>query len=148
MYFSEEVLKNIENTIGFYKPECGGIIAMDQDGVISDYYFDVNAGYGKASYIPSRLNLQNHIRENWSSQKLQFCGVVHSHPFCNTCEPSHIDIKMAVKIMATNNMDKFYLLMVQGHEMKLYYVTNNDFKSCFCQEEKIEIQKKSHEHKR
>lgn len=142
MYFSVEVLKNIENTIGFFKPECGGIIAMDQEGVISDYYFDAYAGVGKASYIPSRLNLQNYIRENWSSQKLQFCGVVHSHPFCNTCEPSYIDIKMAVKIMVINNMDKFYLLMVQGHKMKLYCLTNDDLAQHSCQEEKIEIWKK------
>ena len=142
MYFSREVLKNIEDTIGFFKPECGGIIAMDQDGVIVDYYFDVNAGTGKASYIPSRLNLQNYIRDNWSSEKLQFCGVVHSHPFCNTCEPSCIDVDMAIKIMGINNMEIFYLLMIQGRKMRLYYVRNDDSTQCSCKEEKIEIYRK------
>lgn len=140
MYFSGEVLKKIESTIGCLKPECGGIIAKNQDGIISDFYFDDDAGFGKASYVPSRISIQNHVRENWNSPSLQFCGVVHSHPLCNKCEPSYIDIKMASKIMTINNMDKFYLLMVMGHEMKLYCVTHDKNQEQYiCEKEKIEI---------
>ncbi len=139
MCFSREVLKKIENTIGYLEPECGGIIAMDQNGIITDFYFDVDAGFGKASYVPSRISIQNHVRRNWNLPNLQFCGVVHSHPLCNTCEPSYIDIKMALKIMNINNMEKFYLLMVMGREMKLYRVTHdNSYEHGSCEEEKIE----------
>ncbi len=140
MYFSKEVLKTIKSTIGYLEPECGGIIAMNQDGIISDFYFDVDAGCGKSSYIPCRNTIQNHVRKNWNFPNLQFCGVVHSHPLCNTCEPSYIDIKMALKIMTINNIHKFYLLMVMGSEMKLYCVMyDNNQLNCSCKEEKIEI---------
>ncbi|MDO5148895.1 MAG: hypothetical protein Q4D76_05815 [Oscillospiraceae bacterium] len=140
MHFSKDVLTEIENTIGALKPECGGIIAMNQDGIISDFYFDIDAGSGKASYVPSRLTIQNYVRKNWSLPNRQFCGVVHSHPLCNTCEPSYIDINMALKIMSINKMEKFYLLLVLGSEMKLFCVTkeeNEEQSSCI--EEKIEI---------
>ena len=71
---------------------------------------------------------------------LKFCGVVHSHPLCNTCEPSYIDIDMALKIMTINNMDKFYLLMVKGSEIRLYCVTNpNSQRKPSCVEEEIEV---------
>lgn len=140
MYFSKKVIMEIENTIGRLKPECGGIIAMNQNGIISDYYFDVDAGFGKASYVPSRLPIQNYVRKNWNLPNRQFCGVVHSHPLCNTCEPSYIDINMALNIMTINKMNKFYLLMVLGNEMKLYSVTNEGNKEqSSCTEEKIEI---------
>lgn len=138
MYFSREVYKKIQSTIGNLEPECGGIIAMNQDGIISDYYFDADAGFGKASYIPSRISLQDYIRDNWSSPKLRFCGVVHSHPLCNTCEPSYIDIKMALKIMTINSISEFHLLMVKGHEVKMYCITNEN-NQYSCEEEKIEI---------
>ena len=140
MYFLREVFKKIESTIGYLEPECGGIIAMNHNGIISDFYFDVDAGFGKASYVPSRISIQNHVRSNWNLPNLQFCGVVHSHPLCNTCNPSYVDIKMALKIMTINNMDKFYLLMVRGHEMKLYCITHdNNQEHCSCEEEKIKI---------
>lgn len=140
MYFLRDVLRKIENTIGYLKPECGGIIAMDQDGVISDFYFDAEAGFGKASYIPSRLSIQKYVRENWSLPDRQFCGIVHSHPLCNICEPSYIDINMALKIMTVNKMKNLYLLMVLGSEMKLYCVTNEDnSEQSSCTEKKIEV---------
>ncbi len=139
MYFSKEVITEIENTIGCLKPECGGIIAMNQNGIISDYYFDSDAGSGKASYIPSRITIQEYVRAHWLPPSKRFCGVVHSHPLCNTCEPSYIDINMALKIMTINKMDKFYLLMVWGSEMKLYCVTNKNNQTRNCCEETIEI---------
>jgi len=140
MYFSKEVIKKIESTIGFFKPECGGIIAKNQNNIISDFYYDNDAGFGKASYVPSRIPIQNHVRENWNLPNLQFCGIVHSHPLCNKCEPSYIDIKMASKIMAINNMNEFYLFMVMGREMKLYCVTcDNNQEQYLCKKEKIEI---------
>lgn len=140
MFILKEVYKQIENTIGQLKPECGGIIAMDKDGIISDFYFDDDAGFGKRSYIPTRSKIQYHIQKNWNSESLQFCGVVHSHPLCNICEPSYIDISMAWKIMTINNMEKFYLLMVKGSEVRIFFITNeNNNDQAPCKEEKLEI---------
>lgn len=48
------------------------------------------------------------------------------------------DIDMAFKIMTVNNMDKFYLLMVKGDEIRLYCVMNNN-KQALCKEELIEL---------
>lgn len=126
MYISKKVYTEIKSTIGYLKPECGGIIAVDQNNRISDFYFDADAGYGKISYVPSRIILQNYIRKFWQEKNLQFCGIVHSHPLCNACVPSSIDIKMARKIMAANHMEKLYLLMVKGSEIKLYCVMNEN----------------------
>ena len=55
MYISPKVLTEIMDTIGRQKPECGGILAADQNGGIADYYFDADAGVGNATYIPSRI---------------------------------------------------------------------------------------------
>lgn len=45
---------------------------------------------------------------------------------------------MALKNMTINNMNKFYLLIVMGREMKLYRITHdNNQGHCFCEEEKI-----------
>lgn len=140
MYILREVYRQIRSTIGNLEPECGGIIAMDQDGIISDFYFDIDAGFGKVSYVPSRTTLQNYVRDIWKYQNLHFCGVVHSHPFCNRCEPSNMDIKMALKIMELNNIKDFYLLMVKGDEIKLYRNMNENGQSqCHFKEEKMEI---------
>ncbi len=139
MYIAYRVIDNIMKTIGTLEAECGGIIAISK-GEISDYYFDSEAGYGKASYVPSRGTIQNYIREKWSTPELRFCGIVHSHPYCNTCEPSHIDIDMALKIMSLNNMDKLYLIIVKGDEIKLFCVSDsqNEGQKKYC-EEKIEV---------
>ncbi len=137
MYFLKEVLENIEGTIGKFEPESGGILALDSEGVVSDFYFDHEAGSGNTSYIPSRISIQNHVINIWASSKLKFCGVAHSHPMCNLCEPSCIDIDMALKIMTANGMEQLYLLIVKGSEMQLYCVT--DQKGCEVHEEEIKI---------
>lgn len=107
---------------------------------LQTFFFDKDAGFGKASYVPSRIAIQNHIRNTWNSPKLQFCGIVHSHPLCNTCEPSYIDINMAVKIMTANNMKIIYLLMVKGDEIRLFYKKNeNSHDQHSCIEAVIEL---------
>ena len=106
MYISPKVLTEIMDTIGRQKPECGGILAAYQNGGIADYYFDADAGVGNATYIPSRLPIQNFVRKHWSGPALRFCGVVHSHPPCSPCVPSNVDIQMACRIMRANRMER------------------------------------------
>lgn len=134
MYFLKEVLKNIESTIGKFEPESGGILAVDPEGVVSGFYYDQEAGNGKASYIPSRHSIQNQVINIWGASKLDFCGIVHSHPLCNVCEPSSIDIDMALKIMTANDMEQLHLLIVKGSEMQLFRVTNQNGRRA-CKEE-------------
>ena len=121
MYISPKVLTEIMDTIGRQKPECGGILAADQNGGIADYCFDADAGVGNATYI------------------LRFCGVAHSHPPCSSCVPSNVDIQMACRIMRANRMERLYLLMVQGEKCRLFCVAahgKDELSSCI--EEKIE----------
>ena len=139
MYISPKVLTEIMDTIGSQKPECGGILAADQNGGIADYYFDADAGVGNATYIPSRLPIQDFVRKHWCGPALRFCGVVHSHPPCSPCVPSNVDIQMACRIMRANRMEQLYLLMVQGEKCRLFCVAahgKDELSSCI--EEKIE----------
>ena len=136
MIIKNDVYRQVMATVGHFRPESGGIIALDKEGVISDFYFDAEAGFGKASYKPTRLSIQNYIRAHWSVGDTRFCGIVHSHPLCNTCVPSYIDVEMAQKIMEANNMALFYLLMVKGSEIALYRVSQNDAQ---CKQVELEI---------
>ncbi len=136
MFVLKRVLEQIADTIGALRAESGGILAMDRDGVVADYYFDAEAGSGKTSYVPSRGTIQHHVVHQWFPAGLTFCGIVHSHPLCNTCEPSYVDINMAVKIMSVNNMDALYLLVVKGTEMQLYRVTTQNGQGV-CEKEEI-----------
>ena len=116
-----------------------GILAADQNGGIADYYFDADAGVGNATYIPSRLPIQDFVRKHWSGPALRFCGVVHSHPPCSPCVPSNVDIQMACRIMRANRMERLYLLIVQGEKCRLFCVaahSKDELSSCI--EEKIE----------
>jgi len=134
MYILKNVYKQIQATIGTLLPESGGIIAIDRNHCIAGFFFDEKAAFGKPSYVPSTIIIQEYVRENWSNGELSFCGIVHSHPVCNVCEPSYIDIEMARKIMLVNNMKELFLLMVRDKEIKLFTVSNND-----CKEIKLEI---------
>ena len=139
MYISPKVLTEIMDTIGRQKAECGGILAADRNGGIADYYFDADAGVGNATYIPSRLPIQDFVRKHWSGPALRFCGVVHSHPLCSPCVPSNVDIQMACRIMRANRMERLYLLMVQGEKCRLFCVAahgKDELSACI--EEKIE----------
>ena len=116
-----------------------GILAADQNGGIAGYYFDADAGVGNATYIPSRLPIQDFVRKHWSGPALRFCGVVHSHPPCSPCVPSNVDIQMACRIMRANRMERLYLLIVQGEKCRLFCVaahSKDELSSCI--EEKIE----------
>ena len=100
---------------------------------------DADAGVGNATYIPSRLPIQDFVRKHWSGPALRFCGVVHSHPSCSPCVPSNVDIQMACRIMRANRMERLYLLMVQGEKCRLFCVaahSKDELSSCI--EETIE----------
>lgn len=39
MYVAKDVIEKVKATIGCLKPESGGIIAINQDGAIADFFF-------------------------------------------------------------------------------------------------------------
>lgn len=125
MYISRNVIDSIKDTIGHFEPESGGIIALDGHNTITDFFFDKEAGVGSPSYVPSRITVQRHVRECWSTPKLHFCGIVHSHPLCNQCKPSWIDVDMAMKILEANKMTIIYLIIVKGDEIRLFSVNKD-----------------------
>lgn len=139
MYILNETLERIKQTVGKYEPECGGIISINEKGIIADFYFDGDAGVGKPCYIPSRLSIQNYVRKVQKDLNLTFCGVVHSHPICNVCEPSYIDIEMACKIMLNNSMKLIYLIIVNDNEIKMFSISGNKSPNRICRKEEIKI---------
>ena len=114
---------NILNSIGKHEPESGGIIACSIDNDIVDFYFDVTAGTGKISYIPSISDINKKVNEDWGLLKYHFGGIVHSHPLIsNSIYPSNSDIKMAEKIMLHNNLTSLFLIIVQGMKLSTWNV--------------------------
>ena len=125
MVISKKVYRDIMRTLGSLDAECGGVLAVDKDNVISDYFFDQRAGSGKKCYIPSR-SVAEHIRDNWQKSGLDFCGIIHSHPLDTLCKPSNPDVEASLKIMTANEMDSILMAIVRGHELRMFRICNSD----------------------
>jgi len=76
----DTVLEKIAATVGSLPVETGGALLGDYtSGVINDFIFDEDAETTSVSYIPSR-RLVDRVNEAEYSNRLQFKGVLHSHP--------------------------------------------------------------------
>jgi len=76
----DTVLDKISETVGSRPVETGGALIGDYtSSVITDFVFDDDAETTAVSYIPSR-RLVERINALEHAQRLQFKGVLHSHP--------------------------------------------------------------------
>jgi len=73
-------LDQVSDTVGRHPVETGGAILGDYtSGVITSFLFDVDAETTSVSYVPSRT-LNRRVNEAEDESRLQFKGVLHSHP--------------------------------------------------------------------
>ena len=73
-------LDQVSATVGQHPVETGGAILGDYtSGVITSFLFDEHAETTSVSYIPSR-ELSRRVNEAEDANRLQFKGVLHSHP--------------------------------------------------------------------
>lgn len=77
LYIEENTYNNIMDTVGAVSPETGGIVGGN-DGVITNFYYDINARNEENTYTPS-LDVNKVIRE-WNQYGIEFMGIIHSHP--------------------------------------------------------------------
>jgi len=76
----DTVLEKVSLTVGQQPVETGGALLGDYtSGVINDFIFDEDAETTSVSYIPSR-RLVERVNVAESRDRLQFKGVLHSHP--------------------------------------------------------------------
>jgi hypothetical protein len=73
------VLQAIQEFIGNYPAERGGMLGRDPDGVIRHFVPDRNALCSATAYDPDVASLNRQIKE-WKSAGITFQGFVHSHP--------------------------------------------------------------------
>jgi proteasome lid subunit RPN8/RPN11 len=123
-----EVYNNIINTIGKSPIESGGIIGM-KNGVICSYYFD---GYtnSKSEYIPN-VNALNKVISDWFNDKIEFVGIVHSHP--NQLNILSLnDINYAKELLSVNSYLKeiyFPIVTIKYDKIFLtFYSVSDDVK--------------------
>lgn len=135
------VYDQIFDTIGKKPPECGGIIGAGEDGVISQYYFDVTGKSEPDAYIPD-VESVNQVLEAWHERGIHMVGIVHSHQ-AGMSVPSCGDIAYGARILeALDTVDRFYLPIVVSQEdvpRMLGYVLFEEDQRILCKETVIHV---------
>ena len=122
----ESTHKKILDSVGTYCAESGGVLACNQDSQIVDFFFDLDAGTGKKSYIPSQSAINHRVNQVWIPLGYHFGGVVHSHPEESSGNPSVPDIRMAERILQHNHLHEMYIIIVQKKTMLAWRVSLNN----------------------
>lgn len=104
---SEDVYEQIRRSL--YLPEMGGILGIDKNKIITEFYFDSTGTNLKYQYIPD-VDRLNEVIYEWSLRNVKFIGFVHSHP-SNKTELSLVDVKYAKKIKYYCKMNKIVMLL-------------------------------------
>ena len=75
------LLVNIQRSVGTFPVESGGILLGSRKyGIITEYYFDFMGSRSGNGYDP-HVDFLNHIvKKEWSENKRELVGFVHSHP--------------------------------------------------------------------
>jgi len=116
LIFPRSLYMKIMDTIGKVDAESGGVMAIEGN-VISEYYFDINAGVARF-YVPSIENITEEVNR-WLQQGKAFGGFLHSHSRPYT-KLSGMDIVSAEKTMAVNQLKSLYMGIVIVPEKELY----------------------------
>lgn len=92
------VYKQIVENTPLVPPETGGILGINYENIITEYYQDFGTKDSKNyCYIPNIHNL-NSIINLWYEKGIQFVGIYHSHSDCDTTL-SYKDIKYITDIL-------------------------------------------------
>ena len=128
----EAIVKTIASTI----PECGGILGMKKDAVVSEYIFDKGIENSTEYYIPN-INTLNKVLIEWSNKNIQFCGMIHSHLFGRN-KLSSSDIEYGRQILTSMNMDSIYMLLIDT-DTSSYNLSCFELKKNLCQKIQYKI---------
>lgn len=113
------VLENIQKSLRI--PETGGILGIDENGIVTKFYYDSTGITSKLRYIPDVKKL-NTVIENWTTEGVSFVGFVHTHPK-GAEKLSELDIEYAEKIKAQCSLSEILMLLyIPAEEKFLQYV--------------------------
>lgn len=118
---SNDVYKQILDTIGKLPPECGGVLGAKEDGEITEFYFDEHGMSSENGYAPNVHMINEMLINDWMPRGILMVGIVHSHAN-GIPVPSCGDIGYGIRILqALDTVEEFYLpiVTVQDGEMKL-----------------------------
>lgn len=112
MRVTTAVLEQIKSTVGKLQPEQGGVLGANEDGIISEYYFDKNGTSTSTGYVPNVTMINDVLANDWMPRGILMTGIVHSH--ANEVNvPSCIDVGYGIRILQSLDLvDKFYLPIV------------------------------------
>ena len=127
----EDVFNKICKTLKRYHYETGGIVGIDENGVISEFQFDDIQNPKMYEYWPNIKFLNRVINKEWKENNITFGGFIHSH--LHNCEISQNDIKYARSILESNtNINNILIgvldLSKNMNEITWNFVYYNDLK--------------------
>ena len=122
LQITSEVIQQIEQTIGKYPPEHGGILGAKEDGIISEFYFDHLGKSSSNGYSPDVESINRILIEDWMPRNIYMVGIVHSHNpeiFSLSCGDIHYGIQI---LRSLDTVDAFYLpvVTVSSHKTILH----------------------------
>ena len=94
---SAEAFQQILAALGTVRPEQGGALGMDENGVITHFFHDRTAFRTGGTYTPDNKQITRLI-DIWEEENVHFCGMIHSHPG-NMNYPSSPDVEYAKRIL-------------------------------------------------
>ena len=130
-----DVLDEICLSIKPYKYETGGIIGINESGIISDFQFDETYSSNPFEYSPNVDFLNQVINGEWANKNIAFVGFVHSH--LNNDTLSMQDVVYARDILKENScLANILIGVINLDENKNYvemYLVNmqENFKICY-----------------
>jgi len=135
IHFRRETLDEMFSLIKRQAYETGGIIGVDDGGIISAFQFDKTCNSSPFEYCPNVDFLDRVINKKWAKRNIEFVGFVHSH--LNNCEISQQDIEYARNILEENSCLESILIGVinlgeNKNHMEIYFVNMKEIsKICY-----------------
>lgn len=121
MKMNEDVFNEICTTLKKYRYETGGIIGIDENGIISVFQFDNIQNPKMYEYYPNTVFLNKIINSEWKEKNIKFAGFVHSH--LHNCKISPNDIEYARLIIKSNICIENILIGILDLSMELNKLT-------------------------
>lgn len=131
---TDNVIRQIEQTIGSYPPECGGIVGAQEDGTVSEFYFDYLGKGTSNCYSPDVESINKVLAEDWMPRGIYMVGIIHSHD-AQLQVPSCGDVYYGIQILqALDTVDSFYLPIATRQHNQLQingYIICKDNGECY-----------------
>ena len=92
MKILSEIISLIKISITSDGMESGGLLGMNS-GIVCRFLFDKGTGSAN-EYIPN-VSLFNQVLKEWAKERIEFAGIIHSHP--NDCRFLSSNDEQAIK---------------------------------------------------